>query len=53
MKQHESFPVAHLPKEKIQKIKEFETKLREETGEEIVLIAYESQKNEGQNLPIM
>ncbi|MFD1735513.1 hypothetical protein ACFSCX_02950 [Bacillus salitolerans] len=36
-----SFPVAHLSKEKLTKIQKFEQKLREETGEDIVLIAYE------------
>jgi hypothetical protein len=36
-----SFPVANLENNTLAKVQEFEKKLREETGEEIVLIAYE------------
>jgi hypothetical protein len=40
-----SFPVAYLESNALVKIQELEKKLREETGEEIVLIAY---KREGE-----
>jgi hypothetical protein len=35
-----SFPVANLENNTLTKVQELEKKLREETGEEIVLIAY-------------
>jgi hypothetical protein len=35
-----SFPVANLQEQSLRKVQELEKMLREETGEEIVLIAY-------------
>ncbi|WP_200894689.1 hypothetical protein [Bacillus alveayuensis] len=36
-----SFPVAKLENNTLEKVQKLEKKLREETGDEIVLIAYE------------
>jgi hypothetical protein len=36
-----SFPVARLQEQTLKKVQELEKRLREETGEEIVLIAYQ------------
>ncbi|MBA2874273.1 hypothetical protein [Thermaerobacillus caldiproteolyticus] len=36
----DSFPVANLQEQALRKVRELEKTLREETGEEIVLIAY-------------
>ncbi|WP_285841785.1 hypothetical protein [Sutcliffiella horikoshii] len=35
------FEIAHLSQDKLEQITKYEQKLREEIGEEIVLIAYE------------
>ncbi|OAT73588.1 hypothetical protein A7K69_06335 [Parageobacillus thermoglucosidasius] len=35
-----SFPVAHLREKALKQVKDLEKRLREETGEEIVLVAY-------------
>jgi hypothetical protein len=43
LKQKETFPVANLSSDKLAKIQKVEQEIREETGEEIVLIAYEHQ----------
>jgi hypothetical protein len=40
-----SFPVADLKEQAIKKVQELEKRLREETGEEIVLVAYQHEKN--------
>lgn len=37
---NQQFPVAMLQEEYLEKVKKMEKELREETGEEIVLIAY-------------
>ncbi|MFC4184189.1 hypothetical protein [Saccharococcus thermophilus] len=39
-----SFPVADLKEQTLKKVQELEKRLREETGEEIVLIAYKHEK---------
>ncbi|MGG6439979.1 hypothetical protein ABET52_17560 [Saccharococcus caldoxylosilyticus] len=39
-----SFPVARLQERTLKKVQELEERLREETGEEIVLIAYKHEK---------
>ncbi|GMB10130.1 hypothetical protein EDD69_10797 [Thermolongibacillus altinsuensis] len=39
-----SFPVAYLESNALEKIQDLEKKLREETGEEIVLIAYKREE---------
>lgn len=41
MEKYNDFPVAHLSERQIETLLQMESKLREETGEEIVLIAYE------------
>jgi hypothetical protein len=41
-----SFPVADLKEQTLKKVQELEKRLREETGEEIVLIAYKHEKGE-------
>ena len=40
----QQFPVAMLQEEYLKKIKKMENELSEETGEEIVLIAYQHQQ---------
>ncbi|WP_191565812.1 hypothetical protein [Metabacillus idriensis] len=40
---NQQFPVAMLQEEYLEKVKKMENELREETGEEIVLIAYQHQ----------
>jgi len=35
-----SFPVAHLQEKALKQVRDLEKHLREETGEEIVLVAY-------------
>lgn len=35
-----SFPVAHLREGELKQVQDLEKRLREETGEEIVLVAY-------------
>jgi len=39
------FPVANLEDTTLAKVQQLEETLREETGEEIVLIAYKNEKN--------
>jgi hypothetical protein len=39
-----SFPVADLKDQAVREVQELEKRLREETGEEIVLIAYQHKK---------
>jgi hypothetical protein len=39
-----SFPVADLKEQAVREVQELEKRLREETGEEIVLIAYQREK---------
>ncbi|ANB56415.1 hypothetical protein GFC29_135 [Anoxybacillus sp. B7M1] len=39
-----AFPVAHLRDDSLKKLQQLEKSLREETGEEIVLIAYKHKK---------
>ncbi|MED4988700.1 hypothetical protein [Parageobacillus toebii] len=39
-----SFPVADLKEQTLKKVQELEKRLREETGEEIVLIAYKHER---------
>lgn len=41
---NQQFPVAMLQEEYLEKVKKMEHELREETGEEIVLIAYQHQQ---------
>ncbi|WP_158515087.1 hypothetical protein [Bacillus weihaiensis] len=41
MKQQTEFPVAHLTQSQLDQLMQIENQLREQTGEEIVLIAYE------------
>jgi hypothetical protein len=43
--QSSSFPVAHLHEGALKKVQDLEKRLREETGEEIVLIAYQHKNN--------
>jgi hypothetical protein len=45
MDNQRDFPVANLTESQIQSILQMESKLREETGEDIVLIAYEHNEN--------
>ncbi|WP_171016709.1 hypothetical protein [Pseudalkalibacillus caeni] len=44
------FPVAHLKNETLQKLQALENELREQTNEEIVLIAYQNQKDGQDNI---
>ncbi|MBB5323928.1 hypothetical protein HNQ34_001020 [Anoxybacillus tepidamans] len=37
---NDAFPIANLEEQSLKKLQQFEKTLREETGEEIVLIAY-------------
>ncbi|MBB3868156.1 hypothetical protein DER53_08810 [Parageobacillus toebii NBRC 107807] len=39
-----SFPVADLKEQTLKKVQELEKRLREETGEEIILIAYKHER---------
>lgn len=39
-----AFSIANLEEQSLKKLQQFEKKLREETGEEIVLIAYNHKK---------
>ncbi|WP_197089522.1 hypothetical protein [Bacillus sp. SA1-12] len=41
MEKQRKFPVANLSETQLATLQQMESKLREETGEEIVLIAYE------------
>jgi hypothetical protein len=43
VEKHRDFPVANLTEIQIDALLQMESKLRQETGEEIVLIAYEHQ----------
>jgi hypothetical protein len=43
-----SFPVANLEGNTLLKVQELEKKLREETGEEIILIAYQRKETNAQ-----
>jgi hypothetical protein len=40
-----TFPVARLQERTLKKVQDLEKRLREETGEEIILIAYKQEKN--------
>jgi hypothetical protein len=42
---NQQFPVATLSNEQLTKIKNFEEQLRQETSEEIVLVAYKNENN--------
>lgn len=44
MNMYENFPVANLKDKTLKKIETLEKELREETGENIVLIAYDEEK---------
>lgn len=46
MDMFEKFPVAHLDSDQLQKILTLETELRNETNENIVLIAYDEKGEE-------
>lgn len=43
MEKHRDFPVANLTEAQVNALLQMESKLCEETGEEIVLVAYEHQ----------
>ncbi|MFC0273527.1 hypothetical protein ACFFIX_19225 [Metabacillus herbersteinensis] len=43
--EQKEFPVAHLNEHQLQTLQQIEDSLRAETGEEIVLIAYEHKDN--------
>ncbi|WP_168714475.1 hypothetical protein [Metabacillus litoralis] len=45
MEKQSEFPVAHLTDTQLNVLMQMESKLREETGEEIVLIAYEQKED--------
>ncbi|WP_226668423.1 hypothetical protein [Metabacillus litoralis] len=45
MDKDSEFPVAHLSDTQLNYLMQMESKLREETGEEIVLIAYEQKED--------
>ncbi|MDO0877480.1 hypothetical protein [Anoxybacillus gonensis] len=38
------FPIAHLNERDIAEVQQFERKLREQTGEDIILIAYKKEQ---------
>jgi hypothetical protein len=44
---NQQFPVATLSNEQLTKIKNFEEQLRQETSEEIILVAYKNEKHSG------
>ncbi|MBD1380346.1 hypothetical protein [Metabacillus arenae] len=46
MNENKQFPVADLTNEHLQELQKMEQKLRQDTGEDIVLIAYEHGKKE-------
>ncbi|EGL83102.1 hypothetical protein CathTA2_0007 [Caldalkalibacillus thermarum TA2.A1] len=41
--EHRQYPPADLPPQLLEKLKAFEEEMRQQTGENIVLIAYEEQ----------